>query len=81
MTPSRTTPAPAPAPRTGAEGGAAPACVGLAAAYLQLCEVIRASAARDDIEAEERLRNRAQAVLGRLWALGRPIPDLPGWQA
>ena len=60
---------PASAPRTGAAGGATPACTELAGAYLRLAEAIRASAARGDADEENRLRNRAQVVLCRMWAL------------
>ena len=69
MTAPRTTPTPASAPC------AAPACAELAGAYLRLGAAIRASAARGDVEAEDRLRNRAQVVLGRMRALGCPTPD------
>ncbi len=51
------------------------ACADLAAAYLHLDEAIRAAAIRADARAEDRLRNRAQAVLGRMWVLGCPTPD------
>jgi hypothetical protein len=71
---SDTAPTPASTPRTGAAGGAAPECAELAAAYARLWEAIRASVARDDAEAEDRLRNRAQVVLGRMSALGCPVP-------
>ena len=50
-------------------------CADRAAEYGHLREAIRASAARGDERAEERLRNRAQAVLGRLRALDCPMPD------
>ncbi len=55
--------------------GPDPECAGLAATYAQLGAAIRASAAPGDAEEEDRLRNRAQAVLGRLRALGCPTPD------
>ena len=74
MTPSDTSPTPASAPRTGAAGGAAPGCAELAAAYARLWEAIRASAARDDVEEENRLRNRAQVVLARMLALRCQVP-------
>ncbi len=56
------------------------ACADLAAAYLHLDEAIRAAAIRADARAEDRLRNRAQALLGRMWALGCPTPNpaVPG---
>ena len=52
------------------------ACAELAGAYLRLGEAIQASAARGDAAEENRLRNRAQVVLGRLSALRRPTPDV-----
>ena len=69
VTSSQTTPTPASAPRTGAEGRAAPSCDELAGEYARLCEAIRTSAARGDADEENRLRNRAQVVLCRMWAL------------
>ena len=75
MTTPDTTPTPASAPCAGTAGGAAPRCAELAAAYARLWEAIRASAARGDVEAEDRLRNRAQVVLARMRALGCPTPD------
>ena len=72
--PHLTTPTPASTPRAGAGRGAAPACGEIAEAYLRLVEAIRASAARGDATAEDRLRNRAQAVLGRMHALRCPLP-------
>jgi hypothetical protein len=51
------------------------ACADLATEYTRLGRAIRASAAGGDTEAEDRLRNRAQAVLGRMAALGCPTPD------
>ena len=76
MTPCDHLPIPTSTPRTGAEGGAAPACDELAAAYARLCEAIRASAARGDAAEENRLRNRAQGVLGRMCRLHCPAPDI-----
>ena len=74
MNSSDTAPTPASTLRTGAASGAAPACAELAAAYTRLWEAIRASAARGDADEENRLRNRAQVVLGRMWALRCPVP-------
>jgi hypothetical protein len=65
---------PASAPRTGAAGGATLGCGDLAAAYARMCEAIHASAARGDADEENRLRNRAQVVLGRMLALRCPVP-------
>ena len=76
MTPSDHPSTPASAPRTGAAGGATPSCAELAAAYARLWEAIRASAARGDAAEENRLRNRAQAVLGRMLALRCPVPRM-----
>ena len=78
MTSSDTPPTPASAPWTGAAGGAAPECAELAVAYAHLCEAIRASAARGDVEEENRLRNEAQAVLGRMAALRCLVPRIGG---
>ena len=55
------------------------ACADLAAAYLHLDEAFRAAAIRADERAEDRRRDRAQAVLGRMWALGCP-PPCPAWR-
>ena len=74
VNPSDTAPTPASTPRTGAAGGAAPTCAELAGAYLRLIEAIRASAARDDAEEEDRQRNRAQAALARMLALRCLVP-------
>jgi hypothetical protein len=46
----------------------------LAGAYLRLVEALRASVAAGDPAEEDRLRNRAQAVLGRMRALDCPTP-------
>ncbi len=51
-------------------------CADLAAAYARLVEAIRASAARGDAEEEDRLRNRAQAVLGRMSAHRCLVPRI-----
>ena len=51
------------------------ACAELVGAYLRLGEAIRASAARGDVEAEDRRRNRAQVVLARMGALRCLLPD------
>ncbi len=50
------------------------ACGELAGAYLRLGVAIWASAARRDAAEENRLRNRAQVVLGRMLALRCPVP-------
>ena len=73
MTPSNTPPTPASAPRTRAPGGAAP-CADLAATHVRLWAEIRTSAARGDADKEDRLRNRAQVVLGRMLALRCLVP-------
>ena len=75
MTPSDHSSTPASAPRPGAAGGATPSCAELTAAYVRLWEAIRASAARGDAGAENRLRNQAQVVLARTVALGCPMPQ------
>ena len=75
MITSDTPPTPASAPRTGAAGGATPRCAELAGSYLRLVEAIRASTARGDERAEDRLRNRAQVVLGQMYRLHCPKPD------
>ena len=75
MNSSDTAPTPAPTPRTGAAGGAAPTCGELAAAYARLWEAIPASAARGDTEEENHLRNRAQVVLGQMYRRHCPKPD------
>ena len=75
MTTRDTTPPPASAPCAGTAGGAAPSCADLAGAYLRLGAAIRERAARGDVEAEDRLRNRAQVVLARMRSLGCPTPD------
>ena len=77
MTLPKTTPTPASAPCAGTAGGATPGCAELAAAYTRLWAAIRASEARGDVEEENRLRNRAQVVLGRMWALRCPVPRSP----
>ena len=77
MNSSDTPPPPASAPRTGAAGGAAPECAELAATYAQLWGAIRAGVARGDADEEDRLRNRAQVVLGQMYRLHCPKPD-PG---
>ena len=77
MSSSDQPPTPASAPRTGADGGAAPECGELAAAYARLWEAIRACAGSGDADEENRLRNRAQAVLGRMCALRCPKPAPP----
>ena len=74
MTPFDHPPTPVPAPRTGAAGRATPGCGDLAATYARLWEAIRVSAARGDAAEENRLRNRAQVVLGRMLALRCPVP-------
>ena len=74
MNSSDTAPTPASTPRTCAVGGATPTCAELAAAYAWLWEAIRASAARGDVEEEDRLRNRAQVMLCRMLALRCPVP-------
>ena len=74
MTTSEHPSTPASAPRTGAAGGATPECGELAVEYDRLWAAIRASAAGGDAEEENRLRNRAQVVLGRMWALRCPVP-------
>ena len=78
MTSPETPPTPASAPWTGTVGGAASACGELATAYVRLWEAIRASAARGDVEEENRLRNQAQAVLGQMYQLHCPKPDTAG---
>ncbi len=50
-------------------------CDGLVAEYGQLREAICASAAIGDDRAEDRLRNRAQALLCRMVALRCLTPD------
>ena len=75
MNSSDTAPTPASIPRTGAACGVTPACRELATTYAHLWEAIRASAARDDAEEENRLRNGAQAGQHRLRARGCPLPD------
>ncbi len=75
MTPSDHSLTPASAPRTGAAGGATPACAELAAEYADLWARISACAGCDAAE-EARLRNRAQGVLGRMCRLHRPAPDI-----
>jgi len=57
-----------------ATGEAAPSCVALATTYAQLWEAIYARAARGDVAEEVRLRNRAQVLLGRMWARGCRMP-------
>jgi hypothetical protein len=47
----------------------------LAAAYARLVEAIRATAACGNTEEENRLRNRAQVVLGQLYRRHCPQPD------
>ena len=78
MNSSDAPPTPASTPRTGAAPLAAPACAELAAAYVRLWQEIRASAARGDADEENRLRNRAQAVLGRMSALRCLVPRTGG---
>ena len=56
-------------------GGAAPECGELTAAYVRLWAAIQASAARGDDAEENRLRNRAQIVLGLMHRLRCPKPD------
>ena len=68
-------PTPASTPRTGAAGGATPECAELAATYAQLWGAIRAGVARGDADEEDRLRNRAQVVLGQMYRLPCPKPD------
>ena len=68
-------PTPASTPPPGTAGGAPPRCAGLTGAYLRLVEALRASVADGDAAEEDRLRNRAQVVLGRMRALSRPTPD------
>jgi hypothetical protein len=55
--------------------GAVPECADLTAAYVRLWAAIRASAARGDAAEENRLRNRAQIVLGLMHRLRCPKPD------
>ncbi len=55
--------------------GAVPECADLMAAYVRLWEAIRASAARGDADKENRLRNRAQVVLGQMYRRHCPKPD------
>ncbi len=75
MTSSQTTPIPASIPRTGAAGGATPSCAELAPAYARLWEAIRASVASGDADEENRLRNQAQVLLGRMYRLHCPVPQ------
>ena len=53
-------------------------CADLAAEYARLCEAIGASAARGDVKEENRLRNEAQAVLGRMSARRCLVPRIGG---
>ena len=54
-----------------------PRCAELAGAYLRLVEALRASVADSDAAEEDRLRNRAQVVLGRMALAGCPTPGQP----
>ena len=74
MTPSDHPSTPASIPRTGAAGGATPGCAELGVAYVRLWEAIRPCAAGGDADEENRLRNRAQAVLARMMALRCLVP-------